>query len=430
MKLTCLQIPFLHFETYHGYEKMAQVITQRRQPPPSNIQLSRPARRRPIRTPAPAPVVREDSGFGASESGDDDTSEDDEKEDPTIFKRILLGTQKLRSTFQELKGKVGFKSNSTGNRVDLEKGAGTGDPGDSLPKPGANHEPRKEGLQQSNTGQDGKNADLDGAMETVSIMPESNEAKITLKKIDPGKGDKTEVIVIEEREAANDTATDSIGKSATPKGDPATEHLQTMSDQQPESQLSDPQGLPILNIPLVVEQPTVATAAREDGNSNQHVSGDGEEKQKDEGSGIRAAEERSNKGKEKLHEIAEENATKPEDVGQKTEAATEQDSTSRPQKVRVPLEKLDEHLVKGYLSPNNPVQSPLQLRRTLDQYFYTHPTSSSKSHSEQVVYRYTRDHSTEAKIFMVDQLWLWIFNDGTYVLRISDEALTECQIRS
>jgi hypothetical protein len=73
---------------------------------------------------------------------------------------------------------------------------------------------------------------------------------------------------------------------------------------------------------------------------------------------------------------------------------------------------LDEDLIMGYLFPTNLGEiPPLQPRRTLDQYFYTHLESTSHRDADQVVYRYTVG-TTEAKIFMVDQLWMWILNEG------------------
>lgn len=81
-----------------------------------------------------------------------------------------------------------------------------------------------------------------------------------------------------------------------------------------------------------------------------------------------------------------------------------------------PKINLDEDLIKGYLFPTNPGEIPLlQPRRTLDQYFYTHLESTSQRDADQVVYRYTRGTS-EAKMFMVDQLWLWILNEGRQAL--------------
>lgn len=79
----------------------------------------------------------------------------------------------------------------------------------------------------------------------------------------------------------------------------------------------------------------------------------------------------------------------------------------------MPLGTLDEHLLHAYLRPSKPGEiPPLQLRRTLDQYYYTHLANTSDRDGDQVVLRYTQQTSPEPKIFMVDQLWLWVLNDG------------------
>ncbi|KAL8758200.1 MAG: hypothetical protein Q9199_001663 [Rusavskia elegans] len=63
----------------------------------------------------------------------------------------------------------------------------------------------------------------------------------------------------------------------------------------------------------------------------------------------------------------------------------------------------DEMLIHAYLrsTPN------LHIRRTLDQFYY-HAISTEGRDTDQVVYRYTRGKAKEKKVFMVDQLWLWI----------------------
>jgi hypothetical protein len=77
------------------------------------------------------------------------------------------------------------------------------------------------------------------------------------------------------------------------------------------------------------------------------------------------------------------------------------------------------HLIQGYLTPKSPGEAgALQTRRTLDQYFYTHLDTRNRD-KDQVVYRYTRDvlRSQEPKLFMVDQLWIWVINQGTTPIR-------------
>jgi hypothetical protein len=77
---------------------------------------------------------------------------------------------------------------------------------------------------------------------------------------------------------------------------------------------------------------------------------------------------------------------------------------------------LNENLIKAYLvSSEDKPMPPLQLRRTLDQYFYTHLKNTSQRDSDQVVYKHTK-LTFEPKIFMVDQLWLWILDDGNMAI--------------
>lgn len=69
----------------------------------------------------------------------------------------------------------------------------------------------------------------------------------------------------------------------------------------------------------------------------------------------------------------------------------------------------DALLVNAYLN-NTP---PLHPRRTLDQFFY-HGIDTSARDRDQVVYRYCKARGQEPKVFMVDQLWLWILGTGEY----------------
>ncbi|KAI1765767.1 hypothetical protein GGR53DRAFT_488981 [Hypoxylon sp. FL1150] len=63
----------------------------------------------------------------------------------------------------------------------------------------------------------------------------------------------------------------------------------------------------------------------------------------------------------------------------------------------------DSLIVNAYLKSN----PPLHPRRTLDQFFY-HGIDTSARDTDQVVYRYCKENNDEPKVFMVDQLWLWI----------------------
>ncbi|KLU91340.1 ankyrin repeat and protein kinase domain-containing protein 1, partial [Magnaporthiopsis poae ATCC 64411] len=65
----------------------------------------------------------------------------------------------------------------------------------------------------------------------------------------------------------------------------------------------------------------------------------------------------------------------------------------------------DELLIRGYLCH----KPPLHPRRTLDQYFY-HGIDTTQRDEDQVVYRYCLNNDKPLKVFMVDQLWLWVIN--------------------
>ena len=70
----------------------------------------------------------------------------------------------------------------------------------------------------------------------------------------------------------------------------------------------------------------------------------------------------------------------------------------------------DEMLIRAYLQSTQ----NLQIRRTLDQFYY-HGISTEDRDTDQVVYRYTRDKGKQIKVFMVDQLWLWILGNELIV---------------
>jgi hypothetical protein len=72
---------------------------------------------------------------------------------------------------------------------------------------------------------------------------------------------------------------------------------------------------------------------------------------------------------------------------------------------------IDETLICAYLRISNTKQTPpLHVRRTLDQYYYTFNSTEARDR-DQVVYRYT-DSTNCKQIFMVDQLWLFIIDEG------------------
>lgn len=81
-----------------------------------------------------------------------------------------------------------------------------------------------------------------------------------------------------------------------------------------------------------------------------------------------------------------------------------------------PDQNLNEHLIRGYYLPWGIAYQP---RRTLDQYGYAGIETTSHRDDDQVVYRYTESElHGDAKIFMVDQLWMWVLGNGKYFILI------------
>jgi ankyrin repeat protein len=84
-------------------------------------------------------------------------------------------------------------------------------------------------------------------------------------------------------------------------------------------------------------------------------------------------------------------------------------SLKRDQSPRRPT--CDEMLLNGYNS-----QKDLYIRRTLNQFLYPNVATTSRE-PDQVVYKYQRNtgnamyHDIDPKIFMVDQLWMWVLGE-------------------
>ena len=70
-------------------------------------------------------------------------------------------------------------------------------------------------------------------------------------------------------------------------------------------------------------------------------------------------------------------------------------------KALFPSRNLNEHLIRGYYNQGQMGRLSLQLRLTLDQYFYTDLQSTTKRDDDQVVYRYTKNYQggIDAKMF-------------------------------
>lgn len=81
--------------------------------------------------------------------------------------------------------------------------------------------------------------------------------------------------------------------------------------------------------------------------------------------------------------------------------------------VHDPSQSKDVSLIAGYLNDAN-----LHIRQTLDQ-FKHHSINTEKRDIDQVVYRYCKhqpfpyeDPENRLKVFMVDQLWIWILDNS------------------
>ncbi|KAI1658403.1 hypothetical protein F4813DRAFT_388678 [Daldinia decipiens] len=109
------------------------------------------------------------------------------------------------------------------------------------------------------------------------------------------------------------------------------------------------------------------------------------------------------------------NASMNRDLQQMNEGGSNTTPRISPGHTALTSSNLHECLIEGYLRPESSSRgSTLQLRQTLDQYFYTHLDTSPQRDKDQVVSRFTAEHRVP-KLFMVDQLWLWIINGDTLI---------------
>lgn len=79
-------------------------------------------------------------------------------------------------------------------------------------------------------------------------------------------------------------------------------------------------------------------------------------------------------------------------------------------------DEMDFEADKRLVRDNINTRSPLHIRRTLDQYYFLTLEDTSIRDRDQVVYRGTKpgrqSRSQNARVVMVDQLWLWILDDS------------------
>lgn len=85
----------------------------------------------------------------------------------------------------------------------------------------------------------------------------------------------------------------------------------------------------------------------------------------------------------------------------------------------VPRWAMHQELLMAYPGGRDAKDGGAQTRRSLDQYKYAHVGNLKERDADQVVYRYTRKHGHEPKLFMVDQLWMWTLGDDTLVTCIA-----------
>jgi len=81
----------------------------------------------------------------------------------------------------------------------------------------------------------------------------------------------------------------------------------------------------------------------------------------------------------------------------------------------------DHYLFHAYLNHI----PPLHPRRTLDQYLYYGIDTTARD-SDQVVYRHCLRSREEPKVFMVDQLWLFVLGSGKLLLSRAQNGKMPC----
>ncbi|KAL2386345.1 hypothetical protein RJZ90_000741 [Blastomyces dermatitidis] len=427
-----LFIPFLHFETHAGYKRMVEFLKHEKdekekamrseQRPPSKAPPLRPARKKTqSRVSRPPPVVRTAvrSSYRAST---------EDTEEPSQSLNIFHGARDLMSAIRTLGSKVRQTSDhvvktfrkSSGQQDDVEKGKSTPsvqDDGRAAENDAADTVPTSTGKKDVT-----RNFNSDGS----GVLGGSKQPRgsISADKIEE---DQTSILQIPPtNQTIGDTQNSPRAEDPTQLNVDIAEGntaglLTTENPPSPSISISrthtQTRVAKTVNSP-VGESPDVSTPVDQSGGAHATLDGpageDSAAKRSSTRPGTDGHKTEENDVRPKTGPDIKRRGTFPnipENVGQQTDATTEKNSAGRT-KPRIPF---DEHLVKGYLSPLNPADSPLHLRRTLDQYFYTHLTNTTARDDGQVVYRYIRDNSAEPKIFMVDQLWLWILNDDTII---------------
>ncbi|KAF7502109.1 hypothetical protein GJ744_007110 [Endocarpon pusillum] len=361
--------------------------------------------------------------------------------------RVFRGTLNPRSAFRDLRRKVRLKSDhvvkllkiSWGDQEDLEQGANSADYGglgsstgidprkENSAGPAANpdeqrhsidgrkahiDEKKLDALDGKKTNPDKKKISFDQSTEKTRASIRKDEEKQMVKNIDDKNlEDHVAIDLADDERSAKGAQNKDAETFPTPTPASETEPTQKASDTQKESQSPDNQVALLPPPPKDLTYSTPVHAGLRASDSNQIASAaPGKDQQDNNESLATDPVNTSAKGKGKLTDPTKANASL------ETGIASKPGFISRPRKARTSLRDLDEHLIKGYLLPvDGGGTPPLQLRRTLDQYFYTHLESTSHRDSDQVVYRYMKKQGLAPKMFMVDQLWLWILNNDTVI---------------
>ncbi|EGC42775.1 ankyrin repeat protein [Histoplasma capsulatum var. duboisii H88] len=421
-------VPFLHFETHAGYERMAAFLTNEKirregavhdgERQHSKVSQFRHGRIRPRARVSISRARPGDRGVNKSSSC---SSSEDTKE-PSHSRNIFLSTiRTLGSKILQKSGHiVKLPRKSSDHEDDLEKGGGTTsakDEGQPAEKDALEAERTKlgkeYGFQNIDSGEGNVRDENKEPMESTPAdkIEEDKTGYPKMPPINRTSNDTRNSFHVEDLARpgtdipARNTASPQVAEPLpSPSTNIAKNHSQNSLAENPNSP-----DRKARDISTHIGQPGKAHAtldlhAEDDSAANQNTALPGTDGYKIEGDDVPANAVPGGTGGGTTFDI-------PGNDGQPADATANR-TKSEDTKPAIPF---DEHLVKGYLSPLSPTDSPLHLRRTLDQYFYTHLTDTAARDRGQVVYRYTLKNSAEPKIFMVDQLWLWILNDNTVI---------------
>jgi hypothetical protein len=300
------------------------------------------------------------------------------------WKNILHRTEQLRLTFQDLKGKVTSKSahlpkflgispngEKNDEKDDLEKGT-VRNTGSAINTHPASTPDEKKPMKSDSTGMEVATAEREKEIQAAKVekSPEA-ETGIEDSPVDINPKEK-ETDPLAKPDIVPDQAQPSTNEQANPQNNESHVNFASSPAAVDQSTTKAPGDGTNKDSPTATA--TSVGAARHGPQNNQ-----------DFGTPPRAA---TFKGKDKLAGIPEGSQFKTEDPSRGAGSASEKLPRPEPRKPRIPLGQLDEILIKAYSLPNSLGQMPpLQLRRTLDQYFYTDLWNTYQRDTDQVVLR-------------------------------------------